>query len=215
MEYDAHHSSEKYGSLQTFVDNDGESSEFGYTHFNVEDVHRIGTLDIRLFNMDRNGENILVKKQSDRQFRLIPIDHAYCLPPVTALDGAFFEWQFWPQAKKPFSQNTKEYVTSIDIDQDANLLRSLGFPESCVTTMVVSTMLLKEAVSAGWTLYDIACLLARGIPMTAPSKFEEILTKCYEKTKEPTTSSVTPSFIETYSATLRSLITPKTDQPQA
>lgn len=204
---------EKFGSLQAYVDNDGESSAFGSNLFNVEDVHRIGILDIRLFNMDRNEENMLVSKQPDGQLRLIPIDHTYCLPPVTALDGAFFEWQYWSQAKKPFSQKTKEYVASLNLDEDARLLRSLGFPEASVTTMAVTTLLLKEAVSAGWTLYDIACFMSRGIPMTTPSKLEEIITKCANT--QDLSSPCTPSFIETYTETLHSVITPKSEQPQA
>lgn len=196
----------KSGSLQAFVDNDGESSSFGSNIFSVDDVHKIGVLDIRLFNMDRNGENMLVQKQPDGQFRLIPIDHTYCLPPVSSLDSAFFEWQYWPQAKKPFSQQTKDYVASIDIDEDAKLLRSLGLPEECVDTLVVSSLLLKEAVSAGWTLHDIACLVARGIPMTNPSKFEELIAKSVDEVKELPQS--TPStFIEVYHYNLKNFIT--------
>lgn len=203
---------EKFGSLQAYVDNDGESSAFGSTLFNVEDVHRIGVLDIRLFNMDRNEENMLVRKESDGQLRLIPIDHTYCLPAVTNLDGAFFEWQYWPQAKKPFSQTTKDYVAAINIDQDAQLLRSLGFPEASVTTMTVSTLLLKEAVSSGWTLHDIACFMSRGIPMTTPSKLEELLSKCADTTQDPSITC-TPSFLATYKENLRTVIASK--QPQA
>jgi hypothetical protein len=206
-------SDEKFGSLQAFVENDGESSSFGSNVFSTEDVHRIGTLDIRLFNMDRNGENLLVRKQ-DGQVRLIPIDHTYCLPPVSSLDGAFFEWQYWSQAKKPFSQQTKDYVDSLDVQQDIRLLRSLRISEECIATMVVSTLLLKEAVSAGWTLYDIACLMSRGVPLTNPSKLEEIISKCAASTKE-NTPSLSPAFLDAYRQALKAAITPKPEQLQA
>jgi hypothetical protein len=201
---------DKFGSLQAFVENDGESSSFGSNAFVVEDVHRIGTLDVRLFNLDRNGENMLVRKQ-DGQFRLIPIDHTYSLPPVSSLDGAYFEWQYWPQAKKPFSEATKEYVASINIEQDVQLLRSLRIPEESIVTMVVSTMLLQEAVSAGWTLFDIACVMSRSAPLTNPSKFEELLSSCTCNTKEGV-PSLSPAFLETYSEALKSFVTPKIEQ---
>lgn len=160
--------------------------------------------------MDRNGENMLVRKQ-DGQFRLIPIDHTYCLPPVTSLDGAFFEWQYWTQAKKPFSQETRDYVASIDIEQDVQLLRSLRISEESIATMVVSTMLLKEAVSAGWTLFDIACVMSRGVPLTNPSKFEALLSSCASNTKEGV-PSLSPAFLQTYSEALKSFVIPKAEQ---
>jgi len=91
----------KCGSLQRFVPNDGESSSLGSSMWSVDNIHRIGVLDVRIFNLDRNGENMLVQRREghDKHF-LIPIDHTYCLPPITSLDNAYFEWQFWPQAKK-------------------------------------------------------------------------------------------------------------------
>lgn len=70
------------------------------------DVHRIGILDIRLFNTDRHAGNILIKKVDHSEktyprrlgespFELIPIDHGFCLPE--ALEPPYFEWQYWPQ----------------------------------------------------------------------------------------------------------------------
>lgn len=61
----------KTGSVQKFIRNDGASSSVGSSLFSVLDVHRIGILDIRLFNMDRNGENLLIVRDGG-QYRLIP-----------------------------------------------------------------------------------------------------------------------------------------------
>jgi len=128
---------EKTGSLQRFVKNEGVSSDMSSSGFSVDAVHRIGVLDLRIFNMDRNGENLLVQKREDGSVSLIPIDHTYSLPPITLLDSAFFEWHYWQQAKKPFSQETLNYINSINIENDAHTLRSLGLPESSILTMVV------------------------------------------------------------------------------
>lgn len=91
----------KSGSLQEFVPNDGESHVMSSSRFPVDDVHRIGVLDMRILNMDRNGENMLVKREGDH-FSLIPIDHSYILP--ADLGQAYFEWLHWKQAKMPFTQ---------------------------------------------------------------------------------------------------------------
>jgi len=184
---------EKCGSLQRFVVNEGESSSYGSSVWNVEDIHRIGILDIRIFNMDRNGENMLVQKQEGGTYHLVPIDHTYCLPPVSSLDGCYFEWQYWPQAKKPFSPETLAYIENLDTDCDEILLRSLGVEEESIQTMVVTTSLLKAAARAGWTLQDIACLLSRSFPLSNPSRFEDFLSSC-----RTTSNEQGVSFIEVY-----------------
>lgn len=71
----------------------------------VADVHRIGILDIRLFNTDRHAGNLLVKVSKapkpaaynwlEKEYSLIPIDHGFCLPE--ALEPPYFEWLHWPQ----------------------------------------------------------------------------------------------------------------------
>jgi len=161
----------KTGSVQQFIPNDGESSSHGSSSFIAEDVHHIGLLDIRLFNLDRNGENILLKAEG-KQHHLIPIDHTYILPET--LEGAFFEWMYWPQAKLPFSQTSLDFVKSIDLEADATVLRNLGFSELSVQTMLVSTILLKHCVSLGKTLFDIAKLVCRDVPKN-PSLLEDLV----------------------------------------
>ena len=68
------------------------------------DVHKIGILDLRLFNTDRHSGNMLVNviegseashAWRDEQCELIPIDHGFCLPE--ALEPPYFEWMHWPQ----------------------------------------------------------------------------------------------------------------------
>jgi len=185
------------------VVNDGESSGFGSSLWSVENIHQIGLLDIRIFNMDRNGENMLVQKRAGPEVPLlIPIDHTYCLPPITSLDNAYFEWQYWPQAKKPFSQESVEYVQSLDPRRDAEILRSLGISEECILTNTVTTMLLKETVSCGWTLYQIACFLSRDLAtLTVLSRFEELIFSCREAAMQRGCS-----FLELYSEALHNLV---------
>lgn len=53
----------KIGSFQEFIENDGTSSDIGYSIFPIHEVHKIGILDIQILNNDRNSENILFKKK--------------------------------------------------------------------------------------------------------------------------------------------------------
>jgi len=190
---------EKQGSIQRFVPNVGLSSDMSYSLFNVEDVHRIGTLDIRMFNLDRNGENMLVTRTEDGGTKLIPIDHTYSIPPITALNNAYFEWQFWPQSKKPFSQETLDFIASLDVQKDAELLRLMGFPDENIRTLEISTIFLKEAAAAGWTLFEIASYLSRGYPLTQPSMFEELVSSCL-------VDPASPAFLSVFTAKVKKIM---------
>jgi len=134
----------------------------GNSRFSVTDVHNIGILDLRLFNLDRHGENILVVKNDSENFRLIPIDHAYTLPDK--LTDAWFEWLYWPQAKKPFGEESLGYISSINIDRDSEILRFLGIGEKNIRTMRLSTLFMKMGAARGLTLFGIAEKVCRRIP---------------------------------------------------
>ena len=60
----------------------------GSNQFDIEEVHKIGILDIRILNCDRNEANILVRKlailgkekMKGKLLKLIPIDHGLSFP---------------------------------------------------------------------------------------------------------------------------------------
>lgn len=168
---------EKVGSLQRYVENIGNSSTMGTSLFPVEDVHNIGILDIRLLNMDRNDENILVTKQGDK-ISLVPIDHTYSLPPT--LDNLYFEWMHWKQAKEAFSTENLIYIASLDPFADAEKLRQLGIEEEAITNMIYSTLLLKKASKLGLNLHEIASLVCRK-KFNEESMIEEWIVKCEQE----------------------------------
>lgn len=47
-----------------FVDHEDAAYNYGPSVFDIEEVHKIGILDIRILNADRNDENILLKTKS-------------------------------------------------------------------------------------------------------------------------------------------------------
>lgn len=149
----------KVGSLQKFVRHKGAAWDTGASTFRERDVHFIGCLDIRTFNLDRHGGNMLVA-DGGKADRLIPIDHAYILPSAPLLFNLaksclWFEWMNYPQARIPFSEDVKRFVSELNAEKDACILWDLGFGQECVLTLHIGTMLLKKAVKLGFTLYDI------------------------------------------------------------
>jgi len=149
----------KTGSLQEFVENEGASWDVGPNRFPIDQVHQIGVLDMRIFNNDRHGGNILMRRTPEGELQLVPIDHGLCLS--STLDRAWFEWLHWPQTKEPFNDRVKKFIQEIDVERDAALLRENGFEEEFVRTMILSTTLLKKGSEAGLNLFQIASMVCR------------------------------------------------------
>lgn len=155
----------KIASFQQFISHDFDASDHGTSSFPVAAVHRIGILDIRIFNTDRHAGNLLVKKL-DRigrfgQVELIPIDHGLCLPE--SLEDPYFEWIHWPQASIPFSEDELEYIDKLDPFKDSEMLR-MELPmirEACLRVLFLCTVFLKEAVTYGLCLAEIGEMMSR------------------------------------------------------
>jgi len=146
----------KTGSLQKYINNLGYSDSMGSSCFFLDDVHHIGILDIRILNLDRNEENMLIVKDDRCQIRLVPIDHAYCLPESLD-DDIYFQWFNWRQAKIPFNEKTLQLIQEIDIEADSILLEKLGISKKAIGFMRLASILLKRgAIEGKMTLFQIA-----------------------------------------------------------
>jgi hypothetical protein len=175
---------DKVGSFQLFADHECTAEDYSYSCFSGDAVHRIAMLDIRLCNTDRHTGNILVKHQrhpSGDRLSLIPIDHGFALP--AEVGDATFDWVYWPQAKEPFSNVMRDAILAIDPDRDEKALRFKlpAIREECLTTLRITTILLKKGVQAGLTAFDMADLMirpyVRQAELPVPSQLEEIFSQ--------------------------------------
>ena len=155
----------KIASFQQFIPHDFDASDHGTSSFPVSAVHRIGILDIRIFNTDRHAGNLLVRKLDGvgrfGQVELIPIDHGLCLPET--LEDPYFEWIHWPQASIPFSEDELEYIKKLDPFRECEMLR-MELPmirEACLRVLVLCTIFLKEAAAFGLCLAEIGEMMSR------------------------------------------------------
>ncbi|KAL9225847.1 hypothetical protein vseg_001726 [Gypsophila vaccaria] len=155
----------KIASCQQFIPHDFDASDHGTSNFPVSAVHRIGILDIRIFNTDRHAGNLLVRKLDGvgrfGQVELIPIDHGLCLPE--SLEDPYFEWIHWPQSSLPFTADELDYIERLDPYKDCALLRS-ELPmirEACLRVLVLCTIFLKEAAAFGLCLAEIGEMMTR------------------------------------------------------
>lgn len=185
----------KVGSLQMFMENDGSCEDMGPRAFPVKEVHKIAVLDIRLANADRHAGNILVSKEEGATYKLIPIDHGYCLPEK--FEDCTFEWLYWPQSREPFNNETTEYIRSLDAEEDIKLLKFHGWElsSSCARVLRISTMLLKKGAARGLTPYDIGRILCRET-VNRDSEIEDIIQEAEDAVLPGTSENL---FLETVS----------------
>lgn len=111
----------------------------GSNQFHVDEVHKIGILDLRILNCDRNDANILVKKvlvgkdKPKKVIKLIPIDHGLSFPDNFVIYDYEMVWMGYRQAQQPFSEKSLQYIENIDPIKDCKKLREkLGFREICL-----------------------------------------------------------------------------------
>jgi hypothetical protein len=178
----------KLASCQAFVSHDYDASDHGTSSFSVSSVHKIGILDVRIFNTDRHAGNILVRKKVSNEphsgwgrsslhvkeiVELVPIDHGLCLPE--GLEDPYFEWLHWPQSSVPFSEEELEYIAKLDEVKDVEMLRA-ELPmlrEACLRMLIIATSVLKKGAAAGLCLAEIGEMMSKDV-IEEVSQFELI-----------------------------------------
>eukprot|EP00658_Telonema_sp_P-2_P008662 TRINITY_DN13273_c0_g1_i2.p1 TRINITY_DN13273_c0_g1~~TRINITY_DN13273_c0_g1_i2.p1 ORF type:complete len:646 (+),score=142.43 TRINITY_DN13273_c0_g1_i2:281-2218(+) len=172
------------GSVQGFIDHHHSADEDDsrnpggwkdHQRYPVAAVHKIGILDVRLFNTDRHGGNLLVREQ-DGQVQLVPIDHGLCLPDYHYLEMPTQPvWYQWEQAQVPFDDEACRYISSLSLEDDIEILLKCGVePDSIVTFKLAHTLLRGAVVDmapCAYTLRDLGELLVQ-TTVDEPSVFE-------------------------------------------
>jgi len=175
-------SSLKIGSFQEFVESDGSVEDMGVNSFPVHEVHKIGILDLHIFNTDRHDGNVLFRETEDGNYVLTPIDHGLSLPH--SMENVYFGWVTWPQSKVPFDQETKAYIQRIDVDKDIQMLKNqLKITDDCLRIMKISATLLKKGAANNLTLQDIGKIASRSDCFDQPSELEVMYQQALEQTK--------------------------------
>jgi hypothetical protein len=173
----------KIGSFQHFIQNAPDTvGDFSPHLFAAREVHKIGILDLRFLNMDRNDSNILVVHKGD-EYHLVPIDHGLCFPDRIEVGWCDWVWWDWPQTLVPFDQETREWVMSLDVEEDLRILQQcFGIRQECLRVYRCMMTLLKKGVLAGLTLRDIASIVVRARDIDEPSAMEKTISRATELT---------------------------------
>jgi len=171
---------EKRGSLQRFVPASTDMSDLGPADIPVDEVHKIGLVDLLLFNVDRHEGNLLLRTRksqgSDVLTReLVPIDHGLCLPVLVSRETGpsrnlmldlYFAWESWPQAKQPFGAKARRFLQALSPKAVSRLVTVLkadlgnhAIPLPALTTLKVGALLLRLCAQGGKTLSEMAAMV--------------------------------------------------------
>jgi len=176
----------KIGAFQAFVETKDTACDMSCKVFSVSDVHRIGILDIRIVNLDRNDGNLLVRRRVSENgtpyAKLVPIDHGLSLPDCLEVYDDDLCWMSWPQAKKKFDEQSLEYIRKLNGSKDARLLhKRLGISRDALRLMEVTTKLLQIGAEHNLSLHSIGSVMCReDRDSPSVSKLEEIIENCLE-----------------------------------
>ena len=172
----------KKGSMQSFVNHSDVAGNFGTGLFSAKEVHKLGILDLRLLNCDRNENNVLIQKNKN-SVKMIPIDHGLCLPDCIEIYDYEIVWMSWPQSHEAFSSEELEHILNIDVHKDLKLLRSrLNIREKSLRNYLAVNILLKQAAFYGFTLHQIGTMVYR-MQEDEPSLLQKILKQSRELNK--------------------------------
>eukprot|EP01059_Diplonema_ambulator_P003984 TRINITY_DN13686_c0_g1_i1.p1 TRINITY_DN13686_c0_g1~~TRINITY_DN13686_c0_g1_i1.p1 ORF type:complete len:362 (+),score=134.41 TRINITY_DN13686_c0_g1_i1:66-1088(+) len=173
-------------SVQRYVQNDGQSWDCGPALFDVEDCHRIAILDLRVLNCDRHGGNILIRKEPSGT-RLVPIDHGYTFP--CSIEDLDFEWQLWKQVRQPLSEESLQYINSINIENEVRVLVEAGLEKEAIDLFRAANICLKIAANKGLNLYEIASFYRRE-RINEPSGLELLISECRNALDSPSAAEI-------------------------
>jgi len=100
-------------------------------------------------------------KYSDT-YKLVPIDHGYCLPSALHIDEFDWAWFYCPHVEVEVQPEIREYMNSLDIELLlADLTAQLPVSADCLFLLRVTHALIKDGINAGLSLRDIASMIAR------------------------------------------------------
>lgn len=160
-----------YGSFQAFAPHSCSAEDMGPSAFSIDEVQKVGILDIRLLNLDRHLNNILVNTQEGSS-RLIPIDHGYILPVYHDMSDVYFGWTYWKQCKEGWSQKSRAVIEAMNPFQDAEVLSQMGISSDSILPSVLATLLLQHAVKNEISLYRLAAFIQSDMQSDEISGFE-------------------------------------------
>lgn len=146
----------KTASMQKFIMNGFTASQLSF-HEMKESTHVLFStmmIDMFLYNLDRNEQNILFRRSEGKIFEAIPIDHG-CVLPNNCSSGARFFWLSLIDKTTRFQDTQLQIIQELDISESVKKIQGIGLTGGAVNTFLISTLLVKH-LALDSSILDIA-----------------------------------------------------------
>jgi len=174
------HKKLRTGSLHTFVKS--TCTRWNPDDIPVNEVHKMGVLDMLILNTDRNENNILVRDGFDGKITWC-IDQGLAFPNRMCFYEFDFEWYHWPQTKLPFNAKMKAFIKEFDVEAFIKRINDIDYLKMSITSLFlirVAALIVKHFAKRDGSLYDIMKFLTRASWKT-PSSAEIMINNVQEK----------------------------------
>ncbi|CAA7023333.1 unnamed protein product [Microthlaspi erraticum] len=162
------------GVLIDYVETVGNVAEYStrYPHapISAAQMEKVAMLDLRLGNMDRNPDNMLVRLDDGGSPHVIPIDHEMIFANEVQNYNIVSPPPHWLQlhersvvdVNKEFSAESVSYLERLQPEEDIEFLTRCGWEPGMVfgERFKIFTAFLKTGVSLGITVYHLGLIAA-------------------------------------------------------
>lgn len=138
-------------------------ADCGYGLLSLVDIQKIAVFDIRILNMDRNDENLLISKDySTGKYTVTPIDHGLSLPDTLFVLEEYWMWYSWSPLNKQMCDEIKEYISGIDIEGDIKKMKKVfNIKPFCIKNYRIVNTLLKIGAKHDLSIKEIAAVIIK------------------------------------------------------
>lgn len=116
---------------------------------------------------------------------LIPIDHGMSLPSSFEFHEEDYCWLSWPQCENGMSEKMEQYIASINVDKDIEMLRcNFHISDASLVVFKVLNSLLVKGAKRGLSLKEMAKIWCRKAYEDAPSRLELLVSESTKFARE-------------------------------
>lgn len=152
--------SRKQGVLQEFIQEAvtfaqlSSKQSANIPNIPLDVVQEIATIDLRFMATDRNPGNMLLSKK-----RIYLIDNALIAPRAFLSPGVLL-WMTWPQAIKPFTDQSIKLINSRNFESEKEALQDAypDYPAPNLEVLRITDYLLRQGANEGLSPFQIGWL---------------------------------------------------------
>jgi hypothetical protein len=136
----------KISYATAYVESNGtllEASDAEFQKIPTDEVHKLLMFRARVRDIDGHNANMLYKEDADGVPHVRHIDLDLAFP--SRARGVYSVLTKLPQARKPFSHETVQWIKSWNIEEDVEVLQKLGLSQRQQLIFAITSLIIQDA----------------------------------------------------------------------